>query len=43
VDALVSGRLSLRRGRQWEAAAALRGTLLDLGYVVADTPDGTAS
>jgi cysteinyl-tRNA synthetase len=41
VDALVSARLSLRKGRQWEAADALRDTLLDLGYVVADTADGT--
>ncbi len=41
VDALVVARAALRRGRQWDAADELRDTLSDLGYVIADTPDGT--
>ena len=41
VDALITARVALREAQQWAAADRLRNTLSDLGYVVADTPEGT--
>ncbi len=41
VDALVDARLALRKDHQFAAADQLRDTLSELGYVIADTPDGT--